>query len=171
MSISLAGLADIPALSLLVNSAYRGESAKKGWTSEADLLDGTRTDPAALKLLLERPGSLILVARAGNGQVNGCVHLEQQADSWYLGMLTVNPDLQGSGIGRQLLQAAEAYVKKEQGTSISMTVISVRHELIAWYEKYGYGKTGETKPFPDNPTFGIPKQPLEFVVMKKNVRM
>jgi ribosomal protein S18 acetylase RimI-like enzyme len=83
-------------------------------------------------------------------------------------MLTVSPALQNSGIGKQLLQAAEAYARTQQCTSVVMSVISVRHELIQWYERHGYKKTGATKPFPaDDRRFGIPKQFLEFSIMEK----
>jgi len=169
MNISIATAADVPALNILINSAYRGEDAKKGWTTEADLLDGIRTDESSLASLISQPGAAMLTCRNETGKITGCVYLEKQPGTFYLGMLTVSPLLQGAGTGLQLLQAAESYVKKEKGDTISMTVISVRHELIAWYERHGYTKTGETKPFPTDSAFGIPKQPLEFVVMKKMI--
>jgi ribosomal protein S18 acetylase RimI-like enzyme len=167
MNISIATATDIPALNILINSAYRGEGAKKGWTTEADLLDGVRTNEKNLADLINKTGAAILTCHNETGIITGCVYLQKEPGTFYLGMLTVSPELQAAGIGRQLLQAAEAYVKKENGNNISMTVISVRYELIAWYERHGYAKTGETKPFPNDPAFGIPKQPLEFVVMKK----
>lgn len=167
MIISIAAAADITALNILINSAYRGEVSKKGWTTEADLLAGVRINEQYLLDLINKTGAAILVWRNEAGIISGCVYLQKEPGTFYLGMLTVSPPLQAAGIGRQLLQAAEAYVKKENGNNISMTVISVRHELIAWYERHGYAKTGETKPFPKDPAFGIPKQPLQFVVMKK----
>jgi len=166
-TISIAGIPDISALNTLVNSAYRGEGSKQGWTTEADLLEGIRTSEKGLAGLINQPGASILLARNEAGIINGCVYLQKQSDTVYLGMLTVSPALQGAGIGKQLLKAAEAFAKNENIPSISMTVISVRSELIAWYERHGYARTGETKPFPTDPAFGIPKQPLEFVVMKK----
>ncbi|GAC1429407.1 MAG: GNAT family N-acetyltransferase [Chitinophagaceae bacterium] len=169
MQISIAAATDIPALNILINSAYRGEYAKKGWTTEAGLLDGIRTSEPALAGLISQPGAVFLTCRDEDGIITGCVYLQEQSGTFYLGMLTVSPVLQGAGIGRQLLDASEDYAKKESGNNISMTVISVRHELIAWYERHGYSKTGETKPFPADPAFGIPKQPLEFVVMKKMI--
>jgi ribosomal protein S18 acetylase RimI-like enzyme len=170
MMISVATETDIPSLNILVNSAYRGEGAKKGWTTEADLLDGVRTDEKSLAILLGKPGAVILISRNEESNITGCVYLQEEPDTFYLGMLTVSPHLQAAGIGRQLMQAAEAYVEKQGGTNISMTVISVRNELIAWYERHGYAKTGQTKPFPTDPAFGIPRQPLEFVVMRKELR-
>jgi len=169
MNISIATMADIPSLVVLVNSAYRGEGAKKGWTTEADLLDGIRTDASSLTAMLNKTGATMLLYRNNEGLLAGCVYLEQQPDTVYLGMLTVSPLLQAGGIGKQLLQAAEDFAKRNGVDNISMTVISVRHELIAWYERHGYAKTGETKPFPTDPAFGIPKQPLEFIAMKKMI--
>jgi ribosomal protein S18 acetylase RimI-like enzyme len=169
MNISIAAIDDVPSLVDLVNSAYRGEAAKKGWTTEADLLDGIRTDEPSLAGMLKKTGATMLICRNKAGSVAGCVYLEQQPGTVYLGMLTVSPLLQASGIGKQLLKAAEDFAKENGADNISMTVISVRHELIAWYERHGYTKTGETKPFPTGPAFGIPKQPLEFIVMKKMI--
>lgn len=164
-----ATLNDIDALEVLINSAYRGDTSKKGWTTEADLLGGIRTDKESLTALLTKPGATFLVVEHETG-LAGCVYLEIQGNALYLGMLTVSPELQNAGIGKKLMQAAEGFAKQHQLTKITMTVISVRHELIAWYERHGYHKTGETKPFPmNNPKFGLPKQFLEFVVMEKGV--
>lgn len=160
---------DIPALHQLVNSAYRGESSKKGWTTEADLLDGIRTDEEGLKEMMHHPDAVILKCEDGSNGMIGCVYLQQQKDELYLGMLTVSPELQAKGIGKQLLNAADNYALQLNCTAIVMTVISVREELIAWYERQGFHTTGETKPFPNNVRFGIPKQHLEFVVMRKEI--
>lgn len=159
---------DVVAISALVNSAYRGDSSKKGWTTEADLLDGIRTDEASLTKMIETPGSVILKCIDKAGQLLGCVYLHKKQDKLYLGMLTVSPELQARGIGKQLLTAAESHAKQTDCSGITMTVISVRHELIAWYERHGYTPTGETQPFPADPAFGLPKKPLHFIVMQKN---
>lgn len=166
MTIKPAVEADIPALNVLINSAYRGESSKKGWTAEADLLGGIRTDENALLAMLQNPDATILVYKE-TGQLLGCVYLELKDNDLYLGMLTVSPDAQANGIGKQLMAAAEQMAINKHCRAITMTVISVRHELIAWYERRGYRQTGETKPFPNDPAFGLPKQPLEFVVLEK----
>ncbi len=159
---------DIPALLKLVNSAYRGDSSRAGWTSEADLLDGIRTTTAALQEMLTHPDATILLCKNADGEIIGCVYLEQLSLSMYLGMLSVSPNLQARGIGKQLLFGAEEYAMTKECTTMQMTVISVRSELIAWYERHGYFKTGETEPFPtDEENFGIPKQKLEFIVLKK----
>ena len=169
-NISLTGEEDVPALVTLVNSAYRGESSKKGWTTEADLLDGLRTDQKALEKLIRKPGSVILKYADENNQLIGCVNLQKQEEKLYLGMLTVSPTLQGGGIGKKLLSASETYAQKNNFSIIAMTVISVREELISWYERHGYLRTGQKKPFPTgDPSFGIPRQPLEFIVLEKAI--
>lgn len=160
---------DIPSLNQLVNSAYRGDTSRKGWTTEADLLDGIRTDPAALEDMMEQPGAVILKCTDSEKTLRGCVFLKKTESQLYLGMLTVSPELQGGGIGKKLLEASEAYASEHGCDKIVMTVISVRSELIAWYERKGFHTTGEKSPFPKDPRFGIPKQDLEFVVMEKEL--
>ena len=171
MPVSIADSTDIPALVTLINSAYRGEASKKGWTTEADLLQGElRTDIATLNTLVQNKDALFLKYQSENGIITGCVYLNKQERGLYLGMLTVSPLLQGAGIGKQLLEAADNYARKNNCSSIFMNVISLRHELIAWYERHGYHKTDERKPFPSDQRFGIPTQPLEFIIMEKVVR-
>jgi len=161
--------ADIPAIVQLVNSAYRGEESKKGWTTEADLLTGTmRTDERTLVVELEDPSSLILLCRLDpEATLAGCVYLQKRTDHLYLGMLSVSPLRQAQGIGKALLAAANAYAQTHHYRCIRMTVISVRHELIAWYERHGFKATGQILPFPDEHDFGIPTRPLEFAVLEK----
>jgi ribosomal protein S18 acetylase RimI-like enzyme len=162
-----ATVADVSALNLLINSAYRGDSSRRGWTTEADLLDGIRTDDAALLDMLRHPNATLLKYET-DGQLLGCVYLEQKGDALYLGMLTVSPDVQTLGLGKQLMAAAETHARTRQCRAITMTVLPQRRELIAFYERRGYHLTGETAPFPHgNPRFGLPRQSLEFVVMQK----
>lgn len=162
---------DVPALVALVNSGYRGDSSRQGWTTEADLLGGIRIDEESMTDLIKAPGSVVLKATDANGIIQGCVHLQDTENALYLGMLTVSPTLQNAGIGRQLMQAAEEFARTKNLPAITMTVISVREELIAWYQRRGYADTGERKPFPMNdPRFGLPKQPLEFIVMEKQLK-
>lgn len=166
--ISKANPADAVSLTRLINNAYRGETSKQGWTTEADLLEGIRTAEAAIIDLIENPHSALLKCEAADGSLQGCVYLEIQKEQLYLGMLTVAPQLQNGGIGKQLLQAAEAYAREHHCIAIVMSVISVRYELIQWYERHDYQKTGATKPFPHtDPRFGIPQQPLEFLILEK----
>lgn len=161
--------ADIPDLEKLVNGAYRGESSRLGWTTEADLLDGIRTDPEGLAHMIDRPGSFIFITRDAGGMLQACVHLEKQGSKLYLGMLTVKPDLQGAGMGKAILQQAEYLAKRWELAEIEMTVITDRRELIAWYQKNGYNLTGEIKPFPNDPRFGIPRKHLQFEVLRKTI--
>lgn len=156
-------------LNVLVNSAYRGDSSRQGWTTEADLLDGTRTDAATIEDIINNQGYTIL-KYVEDGKILGCVELHNEDGKLYLGMLTVRPHLQGKGIGKELLKAAETSAEKQKCKSIFMTVISVRKELIDWYVRHGYKDTGERKPFAFNdPRFGQPKRKLEFVVLEKAI--
>jgi ribosomal protein S18 acetylase RimI-like enzyme len=169
MKIIPANLSDISVLVRLINSAYRGEGSKKGWTTEADLLDGTRTDEINIADLMNDQNSVFLKYLNEENEIIGSVYLQKQTSKLYLGMLSVSPDLQAAGIGKRLMAAADDYAIKNQCTNIFMTVISVRHELIGWYERHGYKKTGETKPFPIGEKFGTQKQPLELIVLEKKV--
>ncbi|MEO6611871.1 MAG: GNAT family N-acetyltransferase [Chitinophagaceae bacterium] len=161
---------DIPTLVALINSAYRGEVSKKGWTTEADLLEGDmRTDTAMLTGIISRPDALLLKHTSADGTITGSVFLEKQEKGLYLGMLTVSPLQQGGGIGKELMRAAEMYAREKNCPCIFMNVISIRRELVAWYERQGYKETGETKPVAVESRFGIPTQPLEFAIMQKNM--
>jgi ribosomal protein S18 acetylase RimI-like enzyme len=162
----------VDALVKLVNSAYRGESSKSGWTTEAHLLDGQRVDAEGVRALIQKDDSMILVAEdEDSDKLVGCVNLEKHDERCYLGMLTVDPSLQGKGVGRMILAEAEAFAQFWDCTKIYMTVIQSRTELIAWYERHGFRNTGETKPFPyGDERFGIPKvQDLKFVVLEKKI--
>lgn len=170
MQISPAHIKDIPDLVALINSAYRGEASKKGWTTEADLLKGElRTDIPTLTEIMNRLHAVILKYTSTEGSITGSVFLEKQERGLYLGMLSVSPLQQAGGVGKQLMKVAEQYAKENKCFCIFMTVISVRRELIAWYERLGYQKTGETKPLPTDTRFGVPTQPLEFIIMEKKV--
>jgi ribosomal protein S18 acetylase RimI-like enzyme len=170
LTITIARKEDVPQLENLVNGAYRGETSKKGWTTEADLLDGIRTNKEVLTGMVSRGDSIVLKCTNTKDQLVGCVYLQKKEEKLYLGMLTVAPDQQAHGIGKKLLQAAEEYAETQDCTAITITVISLRQELIKWYERRGYKATGERKPFPSNdPRFGLPKQELEFIVMEKQL--
>lgn len=164
-----ATIADVTTLNILVNSAYRGEEAKQGWTTESDLLDGTRIDETALRDLIQKPGTTFMKYEE-DGAILGCVELRIETTKLYLGTLSVRPNTQGKGIGKKLLEAAEVHARQVGCTVITMTVIDGRQELIDWYVRHGYALTGERKPFvvPDE-RWGIPKKQLEFVVLEKKV--
>ena len=166
-----ATLADIDALVMLVTSAYRGDASKQGWTTEADLLDGQRIDPEVLRKDIERERSLIVIAER-EAQLLACVHVAEDDGAGYLGMFSVKPDLQGSGVGKLLLVEAERIARDEwKLPAMRMTVIDIRDELIAFYERRGYRRTGVTKPFPyGDERFGIPKRDdLRFEVLEKSL--
>lgn len=169
LNISKASIQDIANIVTLVNGAYRGEGSKAGWTTEADLLDGIRITEQGLQAILDKEEATILKAEDATGKIVGCVHLELQADALYLGMLTVNPEMQNAGIGKKLLSASEAFAQASNRNLIHMSVITVRDTLIAWYMRHGYQQTGKKLPFPDDPKFGLPKQPLEFMILEKHL--
>ena len=169
-NISIAKEEDVPAITKLLNSAYRGESSTEGWTTEAHLIGGNvRTDEAHLLEVMERQESDVLKYTDDQKEIVGCVNLQQHGNKIYLGMLSVSPKLQGAGTGKQLLQAAEEYAQNVQCTSIYMTVITARTELISWYERYGYIDTSERKPFKEDGLTGNHLQPLEFMVLEKKL--
>ncbi|BAU55853.1 GNAT family N-acetyltransferase [Mucilaginibacter gotjawali] len=169
MPVIKALVSDVPELNILVNSAYRGETSKKGWTTEANLLEGLRIDEATLYGYFEDPDIIILKNTGDNGSITGCVYLEKRSPKLYVGMFSVSPLLQAKGIGRQLLIAAEEYARQLDCHTLTMTVISIRHELIAWYQRRGYQPNGEVLPFHHDKKFGNPKQPIELIVMEKNI--
>jgi ribosomal protein S18 acetylase RimI-like enzyme len=161
--------ADVPALVALVNSAYRGDSSRAGWTTEADLLGGQRVDAEQLTETIARPGNVILLHERDHVLV-ACVHLERTGEDCYLGMLAIQPTSQGAGLGRQMLNAAETWAMEHfSSRTMHMTVIVQRTELIAWYERRGYHRTGERKPFPyGDERFGRPRRDdLAFDVLRK----
>lgn len=170
MQILKAATKDIPQIVDLLNSGYRGETSKKGWTSEADLLDGeVRTDENTISKLMDNPHAVFLKYIDQNNELQGCVFLEKKNEKLYLGMLCVSPFIQAQGIGRQLMNAATSHAKEQNCHSIFMKVISVRKELIAWYERQGYNPTAVTEPFPSDERFGRPTQSLEFMIMEKTL--
>ena len=167
-----ADLSHLSNLVALVNSAYRGDSSKAGWTTEADFLDGQRIDAEMLKELIEKPESVVLICQdAETDKILGCVHLEKHNNSCHLGMLTVDPNTQGQGLGSELLKEAEAFAQFWDCDGIKIHVITLRQELIAWYERHGFKATGELVAFPyGQEKYGIPKRPdLQLQVMLKRI--
>lgn len=168
LSFRPAGEADIPAIVALVNSAYRGDASRTGWTTEADLLGGQRADADMVRELIHPPDSLLLLCLSGD-ELLGSAHLSRTGDGAYLGMFAVRPDCQGQGVGKAFLAAAEDHVREHFGArTLAMTVIHHRRELIAFYERRGYRRTGETEPFPQGERYGLPKvDDLSLVVLRK----
>ena len=161
--------ADLDAIVALVTSAYRGDSSRAGWTSEADFLDGNRIDAEVLRTDIERPGSRVLLAERG-GELLACAHVSEEDGAGYFGMFSVVPGLQGGGIGKQVLAECERIAREEwRLPAMRMTVIDIRDELIAFYERRGYRRTGILKPFPyGDERFGLPRRDdLRFEVLEK----
>ncbi len=160
---------DIPALVALVTSAYRGDASRAGWTTEADLLDGNRIAPEVLQGDIERVRSRVVLAQR-DGELLACAHVAVEDGAGYFGMFAVQPGLQRGGIGKAVLAEAERVVREDWKLPVMrMTVIDLREDLIAWYERRGYRRTGIKKPFPAvDPRFGIPKRDdLRFEVLEK----
>jgi|GEM_PF-103107 len=168
--ITKATLEDVSTLNKLINSAYRGESSKKGWTTEANLLEGSRTTEKELTEIIQDQKNTILKFTENN-QIIGSVLLIEKEHQLYLGMLTVSPELQNSGVGKKLLQQAEIHASALGLTKIVMTVISVREELISWYKRNGYIAMGAREPFPVGDVhIPISNHPLEFIVLEKRIQ-
>ncbi|HET7588421.1 MAG TPA: GNAT family N-acetyltransferase [Gammaproteobacteria bacterium] len=151
--------ADAPAVRRLVESAYRGEASRVGWTTEADFLDGQRVDPEGVLEAIAKPDSYVLLADSGP-TLDACAHIEKRNEACYFGMFAVRPDAQGAGLGKAVLTEAEHRARTLwQSESMRMTVIDLRDDLIAWYRRRGYRRTGEHAPFPyGDERFGIPRR-------------
>ena len=167
MQFRRATLTDVPAIVALVESAYRGDASRAGWTTEADFLDGRRTDEAEVTACIER-GVILLAEEAG--AIVACANVAEEDGAGYFGMFSVVPTRQGSGIGSRVLAEAERIVRDEwKLPAMRMTVIDIREELAAFYVRRGYVRTGVKKPFPyGDERFGVPKRPdLRFEVLEK----
>jgi ribosomal protein S18 acetylase RimI-like enzyme len=168
VQIRQASAPDVDDVVALVQSAYRGEPSRGGWTTEADLLDGQRIDPAALGAIVADPSSQVLLATNGS-EILGCCAIEDRGDRWYFGTFAVRPTGQSRGTGSALLTEAERLATAAGATALELTVIHLREDLIAWYERRGYVRTGETRPFPyGDERFGRPRrEDLAFAVLEK----
>lgn len=168
--IFIATSADVAAITALLNSAYRGESSKQGWTNEAHLIGGNqRTDEPSLQQVMNDTDSVVLKYLDKEQKIIGCVNLQLHGSKIYLGMFSVSPQLQGLGIGKQLLNAAEEYAHSLQCTTIYMSVIDGREELINWYKRNGYTATGERKDFIEDAVSGNHLLPLAFIFLEKKI--
>jgi ribosomal protein S18 acetylase RimI-like enzyme len=168
--------ADTPALVSLVESAYRGDASKQGWTTEADMFEGRRTGTDDIEACIDRPRSRIVIAERaspeGTPELLACAHVAVEDGAGYFGMFSVRPNLQGGGIGKAVLNEAERIARDEwKVPAMRMTVIDIRDELIAFYERRGYRRTGIKKPFPyGDERFGLPKRDdLRFEVLEKTL--
>lgn len=162
---------DVDALVALIESAYRGDASRAGWTTEADILQGQRTDPEGVLDVVKSPDSRLLTVER-DGVLVACCQLEHRGEAAYFGMFAVRPQMQGAGLGKVVIAEAERTVREAWGArEMHMTVISVREDLIAWYERRGYRRTGRTTPFPyGDERFGIPQRDdLEFELLVKRL--
>ncbi|MFI0773922.1 GNAT family N-acetyltransferase [Streptomyces sp. NPDC021212] len=161
--------ADIEPLVALIESAYRGDVSRAGWTTEADILGGQRTDPEGVGAVVRGADSRMTVVERG-GELIACCQLERRGEYAYFGMFAVRPGLQGGGLGKMIIAEAERFAATEWAArEMHMTVITAREELIAWYERRGYARTGRMTPFPyGDERFGVPHRPdLEFELLIK----
>jgi ribosomal protein S18 acetylase RimI-like enzyme len=167
------GIRDVDDVVGLVQSAYRGDPSRQGWTTEADLLEGQRTDAAAVQELIEQADSVLLLALKKGTLVGSCqLVCRELGESSYFGMFAVRPGLQGVGLGRSVLAEAERVARARWGARVMrMTVIRQREELIEWYRRRGYEPTGESEPFPyGDERYGVPlRDDLEFIVLEKRI--
>ena len=163
--------ADVPRLVLLIESAYRGESSQAGWTTEAHLLDGQRTDEDDVTAAVSGADSRMIVGEQ-DGDLTACCQLQNHGTYAYFGMFAVRPGAQGGGLGKRVLAEAERVARQELGVSaMHMMVIRQRDDLISWYERRGYARTGRMQPFPyGDERFGIPRRAdLEFELLVKDL--
>lgn len=163
-----ATFSDVEALVGLIESAYRGDASRAGWTTEADLLAGQRTDPEGVREVITAPGSRLLVAERA-GEIVACCQLQKREAHVYFGMFSVSPGLQGAGVGKTVMAEAERIAREWGAGEIRMTVIRQREDLIAFYERRGFGRTGRFEPFPyGDERFGLPlRDDLEFAELAK----
>jgi len=169
LSLRPAEAADIPAVTALINSAYRGGSAN-GWTTEAHLLEGQRIDEPGLTATMAEPDTVFLLCFDGENLI-GSVQLQKVREGvGYLGMFVIRPGLQGRGMGRWFMAQAEATARRLWGvTRMTMTVIGLRTELIAYYERCGYVLTGERLPFPFDGLSNALVEGIDLAAMQKDL--
>lgn len=167
-TIRLADLDEAPHITALIERAYRGEESKSGWTSEADLLTGPRTSVAEIAAIMRDPLARFVVATEPSGALTACVLIRNEHGQGYLGMFAVRPDMQAAGLGRQMIEAAEHHARALwRVPSMYMTVINLRQDLIAYYERRGYKVTGEQKSFPFDVAPGATRTDFHLAVLRK----
>lgn len=156
-----AELVDAAAISALINHCFRGEVSRQGWTTEADIVAGKRTTSSEVASVIKRPDAFVLMGVLDD-EIVATVCCDKQMiagkQTAHFGKVSVKPNLQNKGYGKDLIHAAEAMTKREwRVLGFHMSVISLRTELIAYYERLGYERTGELEAFPENPDLWQPK--------------
>lgn len=168
--IKKATIDDVPEIVDLLNITYRGEESFKGWTTEAGIIKGNiRTDEVTVVELMKEEGSIFLKCLDKKNKLVGCVNLKLEGVKMNLGMLSVQPDLQGNGIGKKFLLEAENWARRNNCDTLFMQVISERKELNDWYKRHGYKETGKKKSFDVEQKYGVPVRPLEFIYLEKQL--
>jgi ribosomal protein S18 acetylase RimI-like enzyme len=168
-SFAFASIADAPRVAALIERAYRGSTAAKGWTNESDLLTGPRSSVTEVEALIRHPESRFVMALA-NGEVVGTALLQKQHEGAYFGMFAIDPELQSGGVGKMVIARCESdAVQLWNAAWLRLTVISLRHELIGWYERRGFQRTGEREPFPFDTATGALRTDFDLVVMQKRL--
>ena len=176
---------DVDALKQLLDRCYRQD---EGWTNEADLVGGIRITDSELTSVIADPKHYVFLypqTETGNregqetGELLGCIAVDMQENTdksrAYIGMFAVHPELQGHGVGHEILQAAETFAtrhlqSRDQPSCLTMSILSHRPELLAYYERRGYKLTGVTMPFPEDGNNGEPKrQDLQLLELEKTV--
>ncbi len=166
LTFRIAGATDAPAIAALIESAYRGDESRRGWTTEADLIEGNRTNAAEIATFIAEPNAHFLMALE-DGRLIGCALIRNNNGEGYFGMFAVSPRLQGGGHGKQILAHAEQSIRTFWNCkTVAMTVISIREDLIAYYQRRGYQQTA-TKPFPFAREPGARRTDFHFAVLTK----
>lgn len=162
-----ATLDDVRAVTALIERAYRGPEAAKGWTNEASLLTGPRTGEDEVAGLITDAESRFVLADL-HGKLSGCALVQKDGEDAYFGMFSVDPAVQTQGLGKKLLGACEKAAKAEwKSRALGMVVINLREDLIAWYQRRGYTLTGNREPFPFDEAPGALRRDFDLVELKK----
>ena len=153
MRFRVASPADAEALAALINAAFR---------VELPFIEGDRTNPDGVRAYIEKGKFLLAENTAG---LAGCVYVEIRGDRGYLGLLGVDPQRQGTGLGRKLMNAAENFFRQAGCVAVDLRLVSARTPLPSFYRHLGYLETG-TAPFsPDVPA----KVPCHYILMSKTI--
>ena len=164
-----ASLADVPRLGVLIERAYRGPEALRGWTNEASLLTGPRSSPAEIEGLIKAPDSRFVTAFAGEKLV-GCALLQKHGEGAYFSMFAIDPDIQGGGLGKAIMARSEAAARELWGAQyLRLAVINLRDQLIQWYERRGFVRTGEQEPFPFDTAPGALRTDFHLTILQKTL--
>jgi ribosomal protein S18 acetylase RimI-like enzyme len=166
---NFATIDDVPALAALIERAYRGPEAAKGWTNEAEILTGPRSSPEEIAALIRDRNARFVTAR-DKGTIAACALVKREANGAYFGMFAIDPDLQGGGLGKLMMGHCEEAARVLWASkSMRLTVISLRSKLIEWYERRGYQRTGESEPFPFDTATGALRTDFDLTVLQKKI--